>query len=115
MSPKYFVEIVRKVVQEQAVRDSIENLQEPPGREPDNALLRFSDFYNKLSDDQKVILEKILHQTAEMTLFGMLCVIDGVRTIESGEDKGNLELWYRRGDETVLLNDPEEEFLHDLL
>ena len=34
--------------------------------------------------------------------------------IESGE-KGELELWYRKDDYTLLLNSQEDDFLHDLL
>lgn len=115
MSPKYFVEILRKIVQEQSVNDTIENLQDPPGKKPPQELLELSVFYNKLSEEQKDALKKILHQTAEMTFFGLLCVLDGVRAIESGEDKGSLELWYRKEEETILLNDPDEEYLHDLI
>lgn len=115
MSPKYFVEILRKVVQEQAVNDMVENLQEPPGRNPPKELLEFSSFYKQLPEEQKKILGRILQETAEMTFFGMLCVLDGVRAIESGQDKGSLELWYRKGEETMLLNDPDEDSLHDLI
>lgn len=115
MSPKYLVEMLRKIVQEQSVNDTIENLQEPAGKNPPRELMELGSFYNELSEEKKDILKKILQQTAEMTFFGVLCVLDGVRAIESGEDKGSLELWYRKGEETMILNDPDEEFLHDLL
>ncbi len=115
MNPKYFVEILRKVVQEQSVNDTIENLEEPPGKNPPSELKELSLFFNGLSEKQKETFKKVLHQTAEMTFFGMLCVLDGVRVIESGDDKGSLELWYRKGEDTMLLNDPDEEYLHDLI
>jgi hypothetical protein len=90
-------------------------LDEPPGLKPSNELLELSFFYKSLDEEQKSILVKVLNETAEMTFFGLLCVLDGVRAIESGEDKGTLELWYRKGNETILLNDPDDEFLHDLM
>jgi hypothetical protein len=114
MSPKYFVEILRKVVQEQSVNDMIESISTPVGNKPTSENVQFIDFFNSLNENQIYILKKILHNTSEMTLFGLFCVLDGVRVIESGEDKGSLELWYRKGDFTMLLNDPDEEFLHDL-
>ncbi len=115
MSPKYFVEILKKIVQDQSINDVIENLQDPPGNNPPGELKELSSFFNEFSEEQKESFKKILCQTAEMTLFGMLCVLDGVRVIESGEDKGTLELWYRKGEETILLNDFDEEYLHDLI
>lgn len=115
MSPKYFVEILKKIVMEQAVNDIVENLKEPPGMKPSVELLELSSFYKNLDEEQKRILVRVLNETAEITFFGLLCVLDGVRAIESGQDKGTLELWYRRGSETILLNDPDDEFLHDLM
>jgi hypothetical protein len=115
MTPKYFVEILKKIVQEQAVNDIIENLEEPPGKKPSAELSELSYFYKSLNEEQKDKIKKILNETAEMTFFGLLCILDGVRAIESGEDKGTLELWYRKGEETILLNDPDDDFLHDLM
>lgn len=44
----------------------------------------------------------------------MLAVLDGVSAIESGPDKGRLELTYRRGSAQHLLTDARQECLHDL-
>ncbi|WP_373550642.1 hypothetical protein [Haliscomenobacter sp.] len=110
-----FVQAIKMVVLDQAVSDMIENLEEPPGRIPPHELIELSSFYKGLSHQNQEIIKKILIQTAEITLFGMFCVLDGVRAIENTENKGSLELWYRNGEETFLLNDPEEEFLHDLI
>lgn len=115
MSPKYFVEIIRKVVQKQAINDTIENLEQPPGKTPPEKLKELSAFYKSLDSKQKSALQQIISDASEMTMFGLLCVLDGVRAIESGEKKGSLELWYRNGDVTILLNDIEEDFLHDLV
>lgn len=115
MNQKYFVEITKKIVAEQAVQDIIENLKCPPGKNPSKESSELSLFYNELTDEEKQKLREIIEQAAETTLFGMLCVLDGVRAIESGEDKGSLELWFRKDNSTMLLNDPDEDFLHDLI
>jgi hypothetical protein len=47
--------------------------------------------------------------------FGALTVLDGVRVIEDGADRGTLELRHIKGGESTLLNDPNGPVLHDLL
>lgn len=113
MDSKYFVEILRKVVQERSVESVLQNLEQPPGRQPPLELKELSAFYARLNEDDRAVLKKVLHHATEMTFFGFLCVLDGVRAIENSEDKGTLELWYRKGEQTILLNDPDEDFLHD--
>lgn len=44
----------------------------------------------------------------------MLCVIDGVRQIESNFDKRELVLEFHKNNEIIRLNDPNEEYLHDI-
>lgn len=114
MSPKYFVEITRKVVHEQAVNDVIETLLEPVGNKTSQENVQMSAFYGSLTEEQKGVFNRILLNTSEMTMYGLFCVLDGVRAVENGENKGSLELWYRNGEFTQLLNDPDDEFLHDL-
>ena len=84
MTAKYFVEILRKVVQQQAVKDILENLEEPLGRNPPEQLKKLSLFYKSLNSNQKSDLREILNEATEMTLFGLFCVLDGVRAIERG-------------------------------
>lgn len=50
---------------------------------------------------------------ADRAVFGFLCVLDGARVIESSSQKGRLELYYIK-DESILLNPPEGEVLHEL-
>jgi hypothetical protein len=47
-------------------------------------------------------------------VFGFLCVLDGVSAIEDGEVKGKLNLFYEKHGKQQLLNDPQEEYLHDI-
>jgi hypothetical protein len=44
----------------------------------------------------------------------MLTVLDGLRAIEDEGEKGTLELYFRKGGHSVLLNDSEDELLHDI-
>ena len=49
----------------------------------------------------------------DQAVFGFLCVLDGVRAVENGPDKGTFELRYLK-DGSVLLNPQDEAMLHDL-
>jgi hypothetical protein len=46
--------------------------------------------------------------------FGALCIIDGVRAIEDGPDKGEYEIFYVKGGHRHLLNEPGGYLLHDI-
>ena len=60
------------------------------------------------------MLIEALDDVAEDVVFGVLCVLDGVRAIENGPDKGELELYYVKGESRVLLNDMKQCELHDI-
>ena len=59
------------------------------------------------------MLAEALKDAAEGAIFGLLCVLDGVRVIEDAPDKGGFELYYVKVDKRVLLN-PSGDELHDI-
>jgi len=75
--------------------------------------MRLSQWFQLLSVSEQKMLREALTDAAERAVFGIMCVLDGVRAIENGPEKGSLELYYVKGDQRVLLNDPQE-VLHDL-
>jgi hypothetical protein len=78
-------------------------------------MLARSRYYHSLDEEQKRILSSIVLYAVDLTVFGFLCIIDGVKVFEDIGEKGELELWYvGPGNERVLLNPPEGDFLHDL-
>lgn len=60
------------------------------------------------------MVQSAIKKAAELAVFSFLCVLDGVSVIENGPDQGNLKLLYQKVGEELVLNDPAEEFLHDL-
>ncbi len=60
------------------------------------------------------MLRAALREVAESAVFGFFCVLDGVRVIEESPEKGDLELYYVKGEERNLLNNPNGGELHDL-
>jgi hypothetical protein len=113
MNSHEFIDGVRKIVRDGAAAETLRVLQKVPGRRPSDELRERSEWYNSLGDEQKRVLSSILLDAVDRAVFGFLCVLDGVRAIESDADKGKLELRYVKND-SVLLNPQEGEMLHDL-
>jgi hypothetical protein len=59
-------------------------------------------------------LHRIIELSVDSSIFGFLCILDGVRALEYGAEKGCFELYYKKGDQRALLNDENKEFLHDI-
>ena len=113
MDAEKFVGVLNTVVKDAAVEDTISILESPPGRRPDKELVELSEYYNAQSDDIKKIINKIIERVADDSLFGMLCVLDGVRVIEDDEDKGELVITYKKSKgKHVILNENKD--LHDI-
>ena len=113
MDSRQFINALRVVVRDGAVSEELNVLKNPPGRRPPENLKENSAWYNTLDDEQKQIVAAILQDVANRAVFGVLCVLDGVRVIETDSDKGKLELRYVKNG-SVLLNPPDGEMLHEL-
>ena len=59
------------------------------------------------------MLRKALADAVRSSIFGFFCVLDEVRVIEAGPEKGELELWHVKNGQWTLINDSEQNFLHD--
>ena len=115
MDKESFVNAIQLAVEDGAVTATIQRLSNPPGRKPDEHLLVLSKWFNQLPPSDRQHVEQVIEMTAHGTLFGLLCVLDGVRAIEDGPEKGTLELLYRKGKTKLTLNGDEGEMLHDLI
>lgn len=115
MTSQEFVNAIKIAVVSDSVKAVDEVLQEPPGRAPAKNLVEMSKWFNDLSPNDRDMVISIVKYAVESTTFGFLCVLDGVRAIEGVGEKGVLELHYKKGNETVWLNNPKDEYLHNLL
>lgn len=111
MNSEEFVKVVKLVVSDAATADVISVLDAPPGKKPAKELLDLSHFYNMQSADDKQRIDYIIRRSVDEAVFGFLCVLDGVRAIENGDDKGAISLLYE-GEAIVKLNADGD--LHDL-
>lgn len=113
MNSEYFVDALKHCVRDAAVEDTISKLKSPPGRRILPQAKALSEWYNDLSEENISNINTIISLTAHDVLFGVLAVLDGVRVID--EEKGQLELIYKTSEHDVILNDPSEIGLHELL
>ena len=113
MDSEEFVRGVKAACSDTLAQVEIGSLRNPPGRRPSQRLLRLSRWFHQLSAEDQVMLAETLNYAAEAAIFGFFCVLDGVRVIENGPDKGGFELYYVKDDERVLLN-PAVDDLHDM-
>ena len=113
MNNEEFVDGLKLHVRDAAVSDVINKLKEPPGRRILPQIKLLSEWYNSLEEDDITKINSIIELTAHEVLFGVLTVLDGARIID--EEKGQLELIYETHDKRVILNNPSEIGLHELL
>jgi predicted transcriptional regulator len=114
MNSEEFVKSIIEVVREESISDSIEDLVDPPGRKPSSEDIELSSWFNQLNDKDKEIIAKVVKRATDTTIFGFFTVLDGVRAIENDSNKGKLELYYKKNENINLLNNNQDEYLHDI-
>lgn len=114
MTIEEFIKTAKIQTSDAAVEETISNLEQPAGRSPSEKAVRLSEWYKQLAGTDQQMLKDILREAAEAAIFGFFCILDGVRVIENTPEKGELNLHFVKGAERVLLNDPNEEELHNL-
>jgi hypothetical protein len=109
-----FIAAIRVAVHDSAIKGMKTNLASPPGRRPYEKTKETSRWFNSLPDEDKRQVEEIIKQAVHSSVFGFLCVLDGVSAIESTSEKGSLELSYNKNGNKTLINDERGEMLHDI-
>ncbi len=119
MDQTTFVELARLHCAKAAADSVIAQLQSPSGRRPPQEKLERSAWYSSLTVDDKRHLKAMVEEAAIASLFGVLCVLDGARSIEDGPDRGHLVLSYCKDLQVTTLassaTDMPVDFLHELL
>jgi hypothetical protein len=113
MQPIDFVQSLKSECRDSAVSDCVSSFEDPPGRRPSPALVELSQWFLGLQATDRQFVIRAMQEVADSTLFGVLCVLDGVRAIESEHDKSEFTVSAARGG-VVSVIAPGEEFLHDM-
>ena len=83
MTPDDFARVVKTEAFDSAVADVLHGLREaPPGRRPHPKGIALSAWYGTLSVNDQLMLAEVVRDTAHLALFGILCMLDGVRAID---------------------------------
>ena len=113
MTAEEFTRRIRQAVYDSSIEGVISLLQRPPGRRPSQTLVALSQWFNQLPVAEQEQIRATIQLAVRQAVFGMLTVLDGVRSISDAGERGTLELRYNSEGQSVLLNDPAGEPLHD--
>jgi hypothetical protein len=111
MTPETFISSIKTDVHDSSVRGVIETLQHPAGRKPPQRVVELSQWFHSLSSSDRVRVEQVIQLAVHNGIFGLLAILDGVRTIEKD---ASLELSCRRNGKQHSLTGSSQEFLHDI-
>ena len=114
MTPEDFISALKAAVHDSAIHGIRETLEHPAGRKPTASDVELSDWYHALARTEKEKVMRVVQRAVHASVFGFLCVLDGVRAIEDSQQKGELQLYYVRDGARTLLNQAQEECLHDI-
>jgi hypothetical protein len=113
MNTDEFVAIVKQRVCNAAVRDTVANLERPPGRQPARDLVVESSWFNGLDDAQKALAVGIIRRSVDNAIFGLFSILDGIRAVEDSDERGHFELRFVKGDVQDIIS-PSEAYLHEM-
>ncbi len=114
MTPEEFARRIREFVYPGIVEDTLSLLGKPPGRKPSPLRVELSTWFVNLSDADKTQVKRVIQFSVHAALFEILAILDGASFLEGLGSKGRFELQFIKEGRSVLINDPEAEFLHDL-
>jgi hypothetical protein len=116
MNQEEFIRIIKTAVEQPSIDGVVSNLKNPPGRRPEQSLVELSVWFNQLNEEEKIQVKNIIRMAVNHSIFGFFCVLDGVRSIKETNDGVDpvLKLIYDDSENEVILNDPEQDFLHDI-
>jgi hypothetical protein len=113
MNSYEFVGGLKNYVYEHAAPNAIESLDRPD-KDDSADFLRAADWVKSLAPPDRVHLLRAMKLAAEDAIFGMLCVLDGVRVVENSSDKSQFALLAIRNLEIDVITDVRGELLHDI-
>jgi hypothetical protein len=108
-----FVAALTESCRDGAVEGLTKQLEKPAGRKPSQQLRKLSSWFKSLSPNDQQNLTAVMRMAADATLFGVFCVFDGVRTVESTSMKSSFRITATKGVVRTVVS-PSTEFLHDI-
>jgi len=114
MNAAEFVKAIRIIACDSVSKGVMEILHHPPGRTPQASLVRLSEWFHRVTDEEKQLVRNIIELAADQAVYNVLLALDGFLAITPAGQKGELELLVKEGANSVRLNDPAKEPLSAL-
>jgi hypothetical protein len=114
MNTDEFIEALKIVVHDSAIRGIESSLLKPSGRKPSPKVVAAAQWFEGLKEEDRIVVRTIITRSVHAAVFGMLAVLDGVTAIESTEEKGQLILNFEDSSGVVRLNPSSGDMLHDI-
>lgn len=116
MDKQQFVDALKLHAANVGAASTLRQWEAPAGRSPGQLALDRSRWFARLSDEDRAMVEVVARDAADAALFGVLCILDGVRRIDPS-DEARLELVrIEQGRANLLASSSvDAENLHDLL
>jgi len=117
MKPEEFVQALKTVLIDGLSESTLKYFtNEPNAKWKPTEVKKIASWYDSLAESDKLKVNYIIKECFRSSVFGLLCILDGIRQIENPKSRGKLELWYTKNNKRILLNNCEStDFLHDLL
>jgi hypothetical protein len=109
-----FVDYIKRQLLQSSIDAVKSNITAPSGRQPHQKYITMSSWYNSKNESDKEHVNLIIKEAVETTLFGFLTILDNVAAIDKKYQKGKFELNFTDNHSSKLINDPKDDFLHDL-
>ncbi|MFO1173188.1 MAG: hypothetical protein U1E49_19750 [Hyphomicrobiaceae bacterium] len=115
MTQEEFITRLIEDVKNVAVSGFLDGLKKPAGKRPSDDLMRQSKFFNGLSAGEKGVVQEIVDGAASLCLFRLLCIIDGVASLQGKEAYDHLEFRFIVGEsERPIERDKDGWDMHDM-
>ncbi|MGE0133398.1 MAG: hypothetical protein AB7U82_35425 [Blastocatellales bacterium] len=116
MEKEKFVQLLKKVVRDSAVKSRFRSIANPPGRAPAQELVNMSEWFNALSESDKKMVVKAAQMTLDQGIFNLLCILDGVALLGGDYKGGDFVLSFRRHGQEIVINSKQNDLeeLHDI-
>ena len=89
MTPEEVVQAVKVVAFDSAVDGTVKHLESgPDGRGLQPRSVALSDWYNGLAAEDRLMVIESVRDAAHAAVFGVMCVLDGVRVVDKAPDVG---------------------------
>lgn len=112
MNNENFVKNIKLYIRDMSIEGILKQLKKPSGRSPKKINIKKSEFFNSLTEEDRLIIQQIIKDSVDTSLFNFLTVLDRVSFIEN--EKPDYELYRVISDKKELINNHDEEYLHDI-